>query len=222
MSVTNVKSRWVDGNLVWYDYAGNIICTFDGTNRAVTFPSGSTLTSPTSVAQAGYGVCVCDFLQTTGIPIVPAEVAGNFNLSLSANVLLIEGEICDNETETSEGNFQFRLPADYVDGGTITVTLPASLVKTAAAVNNGSTLDLEAFLSSGAGAVGSDICATAAATFAAVDTWYDKAFTITPTGLVSGDLLNFVVTAAIVDSEAGGGTLRLNMEAPAITLDVKG
>ena len=222
MSVTNVKSRWVEGNLVFYDYADAVICTFDGTNRAVTFPSGSALTAPTSVAQAGYGVSVRDINGTTGIPIVPAEVAGNFNILLSANVMTIQGEICDNETEVSEGSFQFRLPADYVDGGTITARLPAALIKTAAAVNNGSTLDLECFASDGAGAVGADICATAAATFAADDTWYNKDFTITPTGLVSGDLLNFVITASVVDSEAGGGTLRMNLEAPEILLDVKG
>ena len=296
MSVTNVRSRWVDGNLVFYDSSGAIICTFDGTNRALTFPSGSTLNLPdgnveaadialaegsvvvgnnagagvaldastttqflvgngttlasvamsndatmdntgavtissgavdrammaTEVAHAGYGVYVRDILQTTGIPIVPAEVAGNFNLSLSANVLLIQGEVCDNETELSEGSFQFRLPAEYVDGGTITVTLPAALIATAAGNDNGSTLDLECFKSDGAGAVGADICATAAETFVAMDTWYDKAFTITPTGVVSGDLLNFVITANVVDDEAGGGTLRMTMEVPQVTLDVKG
>lgn len=223
MSYTNVKSRWVDGDLVFYDKSDNVIFTIDGTNRALTMSSGATLTSPTSVAQAGYGVCVSDILQTTGIPIVPAETAGQFNLAYSpANALRIQGEITDNETEVSEGNFQFRLPADYVDGGTITVRIPAALIKTAAAANNGSTLDLECFVSDGAGTISADICATAAATFAADDTWYNKDFTITPTGLVSGDLLNFVITASVVDSEAGGGTLRLNMEAPEILLDVKG
>jgi len=41
MSVTNVRSGWVSGNLVFYDKSGNIIITFDGTNRKLTFPSGS-------------------------------------------------------------------------------------------------------------------------------------------------------------------------------------
>ena len=41
MSVTNVKSKWVSGNLVFYDAPGNEIMTLDGTNRKVSFPSGS-------------------------------------------------------------------------------------------------------------------------------------------------------------------------------------
>lgn len=45
MSVTNVSSKWVSGNLVFYDKSGNVICTYDGTNRKVSFPSGSTLES---------------------------------------------------------------------------------------------------------------------------------------------------------------------------------
>ena len=38
---TNVKVEWVDGNLVLYDKSKNIILTVDGTNRKLTFPSGS-------------------------------------------------------------------------------------------------------------------------------------------------------------------------------------
>ena len=43
MPATNVKSRWVDGNLVFCDKSNNIILTIDGTNRKMTFPSGSEL-----------------------------------------------------------------------------------------------------------------------------------------------------------------------------------
>lgn len=43
MSVTNVSSAWVSGNLVFYDKDGNIIVTYDGTNRKLSLPSGSTL-----------------------------------------------------------------------------------------------------------------------------------------------------------------------------------
>jgi hypothetical protein len=45
MSVTNVSSAWVSGNLVFYDKDGNIIVTYDGKNRKLTLPSGSTLES---------------------------------------------------------------------------------------------------------------------------------------------------------------------------------
>lgn len=41
MPATNVKSEWVGGNLVFYDKSGNIILTFDGTNRRLTVPEAS-------------------------------------------------------------------------------------------------------------------------------------------------------------------------------------
>jgi hypothetical protein len=43
LAQANVTSRWVSGNLVFYDKSGNIIATFDGTNREFDVPSGSTL-----------------------------------------------------------------------------------------------------------------------------------------------------------------------------------
>jgi len=43
MPATNVKTKWVGGNLVFYDPSGNEIATWDGGNRELSFPSGSTL-----------------------------------------------------------------------------------------------------------------------------------------------------------------------------------
>jgi hypothetical protein len=43
MPATKVKTRWTSGNLEWLDASGNIIATWDGTNRKLTFPSGSAL-----------------------------------------------------------------------------------------------------------------------------------------------------------------------------------
>lgn len=43
MPVANVKTRWVAGNLNFYDKSENIIATWDGENRKLTIPSGSTL-----------------------------------------------------------------------------------------------------------------------------------------------------------------------------------
>lgn len=41
MGSKNVSSKWVSGNLNFYDKAGNIIATFDGVNRAINFPTGA-------------------------------------------------------------------------------------------------------------------------------------------------------------------------------------
>ena len=43
MPVTNVKTKWIDGNLVFYDVSMNEIATWDGTNRKFSIPSGSEL-----------------------------------------------------------------------------------------------------------------------------------------------------------------------------------
>ena len=43
MPVTNVKSEWVDGDLVFYDKSRNEIFRIDGTNRKMTFASGAVL-----------------------------------------------------------------------------------------------------------------------------------------------------------------------------------
>ena len=175
----------------------------------------------TEVGKLALAIPVTALVHTTGVPLTVAETAGGFNVSLSSDVHLAQAEITDNETEVSVCNAQVALPPEYVDGGAITVRLPVALIKTAAAVNNGSTVDVAVFKQA-AGAVGADLSTTtAAATFAADDTWYTKDFVITPTGLVAGDILNIKITASVVDSEAGGGTLRLNMGAPILLLDVK-
>jgi hypothetical protein len=238
--MANVRSEYIDGDLYFYDGSDNVICYFDGTNRKLVFPSGSVLDidATSSIASIADGaiarskltedalaqamsVPISALRHTTGVPLTVAETAGGFNVSLSSHVYLAQAEITDNETEVSVCHAQVTLPPEYVAGGDITVRLPVSIVKTAAAVDNGSTIDLSVYKQA-AGAVGSDLCATAAQTFAAVDTWYNKDFTVTPTGLVAGDVLNLEITSSVIDSEAGGGTLRLNMQPPLILLDVKG
>jgi len=171
---------------------------------------------------AVFGVEIDRLLQTTGIPLVASETAGNFNVSVAANVILAQGEITDNETEASVVQYQFVLPLEYVAGALVTVRIPCALVLTGAAVDNASTVDVAVYEQTN-GAVGADLSTTtAAATFAALDTWYNKDFVITPTDLVAGDVLNVVITSNIVDSEAGAGTLRFNMAPPRMLLNIKG
>lgn len=40
MPQTNVKTRWVDGNLTFYDVLGNVIAVVDGTNSAISTALG--------------------------------------------------------------------------------------------------------------------------------------------------------------------------------------
>jgi hypothetical protein len=188
--------------------------------------SGATGAFPRSVltedALQPYGIPIITLQQTTGIPLSASETAGNFNVAIATHVNKAQGEITDNETEVSVVHFQFVLPPEYVSGGDISVSVPCAVIKTAAATDNGSTVDVAVYLQA-AGAVGSDLSTTtSAATFAAMDTWYTKTFVITPTGLVAGSFLDVEITSSIIDNEAGGGTLRFNMDPPKVLLDVKG
>lgn len=53
MPHTNVKSDWIDGNLVFFDKSGNEIVTIDGTNRKLSIPSGSALDNAGTMAHTG-------------------------------------------------------------------------------------------------------------------------------------------------------------------------
>ncbi len=155
---------------------------------------------------------VTDLRTATGLIPTVTELAGSINLVLAANVLLAQGEICDNETEASVCIATVVLPRQYKTGTPLTLRIPCTIVKTGAAVDDGSTVDASVYRQA-SGAVGSDLVTTAAATFVALDTWYNKDFTIAGASLAPGDALSIKVTSNIVDSEAGGGTLRFNMDA---------
>lgn len=104
--------------------------------------------------------------------------------------------------------FQFALPQSYRDGETITIRCHAGMLTT---VSDGTaTLDCEVWSDDGDGTLSSDICATAAQTINSL-TLADKDFTVTPTGLVGGDLLNVRL------SFAGSDTGNLGVMIPTIT-----
>lgn len=234
---TNGTVRW------WWDATGNLLATdnlydigatgatrprnlFLGGNitvgGTVTVPAGSiSRASLTEDALALHGVTVFDLRQTTGIPLVASETAGNFNVSVAANVVLAQGEITDNETEVSVTQFQYILPPGYQAAGDVTIRITCVLVATGTPTDNGSTVDISAYYQFGE-SVGSDLVTTAAQTFAALDQSYTKVFELDEATLAAGATLNVVVTSSVVDSEAGAGTIRFNMEAPKIGVDIKG
>lgn len=80
MPVTNVKVKWVDGNQVFYDKDGNIIATWDGTNRKLTVPSGAVL----EVAAVGG-------LTVNGVSIGSAVIADV--TAEAAEINMIDGSI---------------------------------------------------------------------------------------------------------------------------------
>ena len=85
MPVTNVKSRWVGGNLVFYDKSMNIIGIWDGTNRKLTLPSGAVLDvsgAAGSISFAAGEIATADLADGTVVfakakAFVSAEQIGN-------------------------------------------------------------------------------------------------------------------------------------------------
>lgn len=96
--------------------------------------------------------------------------------------------------ESETASFIHCLSPDYVDGEAVTVRVRAkvSVARTVAA-----TVDVVA-KEIGDGALGADICATAAQNLSTAYANYD--FTITPTGLVAGDRLQIDLTLATDDT----------------------
>ena len=67
MPVTNVKTKWIDGNLVFYDASMEIIATWDGTNRKFSIPAGSELEVDGTTVDK-------DTLAMTGVTATAAEL----------------------------------------------------------------------------------------------------------------------------------------------------
>ena len=95
-------------------------------------------------------------------------------------------------------SFEYVLPLGYKAGGTITLRLRGAVLTTLS--DDTCTIDAEVWLADEDGAVGSDICATAAQSINSL-TIADKDFTITPTGLVPGDKL--IIRLAFICTDAG-------------------
>lgn len=112
---------------------------------------------------------------------------------------VVKGNASNNNAKTDFAAFQFILPPDYKAGGAITVRLRVKKDTTPATVSD--TCDVIAKLV-GDGAVGSDICATAAQQVTTSYANYD--FTITPTGLVPGDVLDLRIS---LNSDDTGGAV---------------
>ena len=92
------------------------------------------------------------------------------------------------------------LPVEYDDGQTVQIRLHAGMLTTVA--DTSCTVDVECYKSDEEGGVGSDLCTTAAQSMNSL-TFADLDFTITETGLVSGDVLDIRIAVACNDAATG-------------------
>ena len=125
-----------------------------------------------------------------------------------------------NTTVTRYARVGFQLPAEYVAGQSVRLTLHAGMITT---VSSGvATVDVEAYkmAQDGTTGMGSDLCSTAATSIKST-TFSDKTFDITSTSLAAGDWLDIRLTVNIVDSATATAVIGAILAAE-MQLDIKG
>lgn len=96
--------------------------------------------------------------------------------------------------------FMVELPECYEAGETVTLSLSAGMVTTVA--SSSCTVDVECYKIDKITGIGSDLCTTSAITMNSL-VFAAKAFTITPSGLTAGDVLDVRLTIACNDAATG-------------------
>lgn len=142
------------------------------------------------------------FLGVDGGELGTTEDSADLFRAVASNVQTLKGRTPESTTEAAAAIAQVALPGDYVAGETVQIRVSAQFINGSGAdAGRASTIDVSAY-EQAAGAVSADLCATAAQAFSADDTYEDKTFTITPTNLAPGDLLNVLLTASCVADDA--------------------
>ena len=118
-------------------------------------------------------------------------IAGTFGSSAP----ILKTSSAKNTTIGQKTRFQFEVPPEYVPGETITLRVNAGMMTSVA--NTSCTLDAEVVRQA---EPSTDICATNAQSINSL-TAVNKDFTITPTYVVVGDILDVVLTIAATDSQ---------------------
>jgi len=152
----------------------------------------------------------------TNIPGTPAnDDLGLIDNSFGTAAPTIETGDVKTTTVTRKTRCQFAVPAEYVAGQTITARINAGMKTT---ISDGTaTVDVECVRQA---AADTDICATAAQSINSLDA-ADKDFTITPTDVVPGDILDVVLSVAIADTATGTAVIG-QINTVELLLDIKG
>ena len=136
--------------------------------------------------------------------LLPATAAAD-DLGLVSGTYGTDGPLLktsDAKATTVTQYARVLVPIDdlWVTGETYQVRIIAGMDTT---ISDGTaTVDLQAFVPDGDGAVGTDICATAAQSINSLTT-ANFDFTITTTSLTDGDILDLRITVAITDAATG-------------------
>jgi len=144
-----------------------------------------------------------------------ALIGGTF---ATAPPTISAGDLKNAGATTRYARFQMQLPECYDGGETVTLSIYAGMATTIASTS--CTVDVECYKIDKLTGIGADLCATAAITINSL-VFAAKAFTITPSGLVAGDV--FDVRIAIACSDTGTGTaVTPTIAAIDLVCDIKG
>lgn len=155
---------------------------------------------------AAYPIPLTEFSTWDALATNLPAAAGNDDLGLVTGTLgtdsptLQAGDLKAAGATTRYARCQVPLPPEYVAGETVQLRVSCGMKTTAA--DTSCTIDVQAYETDREGAVGSDLCATAAQDMN--DTAFaDQDFTITATGLAPGDLLDIRLAIACNDGATG-------------------
>jgi hypothetical protein len=165
-------------------------------------PSGVTPTILTLVSGKNANGSV---LVTTGAS------AGNFTAALTAGTSqALNGEAAQGNTKTDTVAFEFVLPATYVAGNSLTITVNASYSGSGTAGTK--TVAAAAYLEAAAGTMGSTLVATSAQTITTSNAAY--AFTVAGSTLAPGSRVLITVTTVMQET---GGSASLTAQLTSVT-----
>ncbi|HUS38547.1 MAG TPA: hypothetical protein VMX74_03815 [Pirellulales bacterium] len=135
----------------------------------------------------------------------------------SASPTIATGDV-KNTTVTRYARFQCVIPVEYDAAETLTLRFSAGMQTTVASAS--ATIDVQAYKSDREVGIGADICATAAQSINSL-TFGNKDFTITPSGLTAGDVLDVRITIYVEDSATATAVIG-TIGAVDLLVDIKG
>lgn len=126
-----------------------------------------------------------------------ALIGGTFG---TAHPMVQAGDLKAAGATTRYARFTFVVPECYDDAETVTLILSAGMKTTIA--DTSCTVDVECYRHDKVGGISADLCATAAQSINSL-TFADKSFTITPTAMAKGDVLDIRIAIACNDAATG-------------------
>lgn len=147
-----------------------------------------------------------------GSTLAASASSGKFGIASTLGTSLnLAGEAAQNNTKTDTVMFEHMLPANYVAGQDITLTVNAKIAGTGTPGTK--TLTGHAYKVDNAGAAGSDLIATSAPNMTTSNA--DYTFTITGTTLNPGDRLTISLVAALQET---GNSASVNAQINSVRL----